>query len=119
MGLAFLALAPAAPAKEIVKAELCGTDRCIDFTDDASHAVLEGTPMPPPDAPARFVELNFRVRGEAPPGEKVPTASFTNQLELSGGLIRGESGTWMRMNDRVRSRLKRLAAASGSSRSRR
>jgi hypothetical protein len=97
--LAVLALPTGAAAKGIARAEVCGTDRCIEFTDAVGHAGLEGTPVAPPEALARFVELNYTLDG----------VTFTNQLELSGGLIRGESGTWMRMPDDVRSKLKRLA----------
>lgn len=103
---ALLLLAPAAHAKEIAKAELCGVDRCVDVTRHVGHRLLEAGTVPPPAAPGRFLEIAYTVRVEA----RRPPIRFTNQVLVRPGLIRGESGTWIRAGADDRAMLRGASA---------
>jgi hypothetical protein len=104
-----LALAPAAEAKEITKAEVCGTDRCVALTTADDHQLLDGVTALAPDEPSAFVEVNVTFRGEGPAGEPVPTVTITNQVVLREGLVRGDTGHWIRLTDDATTELRATA----------
>ncbi|MEA2132095.1 MAG: hypothetical protein QOC68_4 [Solirubrobacteraceae bacterium] len=57
-----LAVAPAAVAKEITKAEVCGADGCVSVDDaDGRFALMEGGPPRTPPAAAPYYEVNMEM----------------------------------------------------------
>ena len=93
VAVAALALAPAALAKEIKQAQVCGSDGCAAVDDSSDREVLVngGPPRTPPTAaPFYVVRLtvdegnghSFRIRNEAVPLQRA---------------LRGDDGTWMEM----------------------
>ena len=84
--------APAASAKGILAAKVCGADGCETVRDRSALVDLAegGEPTDPPAAAASF----FRVRitaGERGHGQD----SFWTHFVPSARLIRGSDGTWM------------------------
>jgi hypothetical protein len=57
-----LAVAPAAPAKEITKAEVCGAGGCASVDDaDGRFALMEGGPPRTPPTAAPYYEVNIEM----------------------------------------------------------
>ena len=96
LGLLLLLALSSTPAhaKGVSELEACGKERCLDLTARADAAILGGTPTDAPKRGEPFVELNVTFRGDAPPGEKPPTESFTLQFLPASGITRNEEGTW-------------------------
>ena len=86
-----LAVAPAAMAKEIKQAQLCGTDGCAT-ADDGDHAVLVngGPPRTPPTA-APYYDVRLTVAE----GDQNATWSFA--AVPARHAMRADDGTWMQM----------------------
>jgi hypothetical protein len=90
---AALAAAPAAAAKEITSAKVCGVDGCVTTRDPTLLQGLMGggglgvAPRPP----ARAIEVRARV---SEPGGKV-IGRFSNWWVPGTELMVGEDGIWM------------------------
>jgi len=87
-----LALAPAAAAKEIKQAEVCGADGCSSVDDHGSFAILEngGPPRTPPTA-APYYDVRITMRE----GDSDTTWSFA--AVPSRHAMRVDDGTWLEM----------------------
>jgi hypothetical protein len=87
-----LAAAPAAGAKEIRSAEVCGTDSCATVDDEAGRFALMGAgpPMSPPPRAAYF-EVNARFAGEG----HSETITFVAVPEHRA--VRYADGAWYQM----------------------
>jgi hypothetical protein len=87
-----LAAAPAAVAKEITKAQVCGPDACSNVTDEEGRAILTngGPPRTPPTA-APYYDVRLTVDE----GEHQATWGFVAVPERNAA--RAEDGTWMEM----------------------
>jgi hypothetical protein len=102
--LAGLVLVPAASAKEVVGATICGAEECRTISGaEAGHDVMpDSTTAAAPEA-APFLRLTVDVRVEE--GEVVAMESvFVPSLGLLGG-----EGGWMRPVDGALATLERLA----------
>ena len=88
-----LALAPAAAAKEITKAEVCGPGGCARVGDEAGRAALMegGSPRTPPPA-APYYEVRMEMDHG---GEDVGTFSFAAVPEQRA--FRADDGAWYEM----------------------
>jgi hypothetical protein len=77
-------------AKEVTKAQVCGTNQCIDVTDDAGPGVVEGVAMvkaPPPGA--AYVKVRVAVSG---------AGRWTNRFVPSAGAVRTVDGEWLTLD---------------------
>ena len=100
-----LAVAPAAMAKEIKKAQLCGTDGCTT-ADDGDRAILVngGPPRKPPGA-APFYTL--RVEIDTGGGH---SDGFEMTAVPERHALRASDGTWLEMPPDVAAVIEKLAA---------
>ena len=100
-----LAAAPAAVAKEITKAEVCGPDGCTAVTDHTALAVLGngGPPRTPPTA-APYYDVRLTVDE----GDQDFTVSFAAVPERHAQ--RADDGTWMEMPPDVTALVRKYAA---------
>jgi hypothetical protein len=87
-----LAAAPAATAKEIKKAQVCGPDACAAVDDEQGRAILVngGPPRQPPTA-APYYEVRITM---AEGDEEFP---LSNAAVPARHALRGDDGTWMDM----------------------
>ena len=102
--LTFLVLPTPALAKELVQAQVCGTNACSDVTDDAGPGVVEGVSMidaPPPGA--AYVKLRLAVRGDGEIGR------WSNRFVPSAGALRTVEGQWLALDARATAALRGAA----------
>ena len=88
-----VAVAPAALAKEITKAEVCGTGGCASVDDEAGRAVLlnGGPPRTPPTAgPYYNVRMEMAHEGE-------DVGAFTLVAVPDKRAYRADDGAWYEM----------------------
>ena len=87
-----LAVAPAAAAKEITKAEVCGPDGCSAVSDRAALPILGngGPPRTPPTA-APYYDVRITMAE----GDQDATWSFA--AVPARHAMRADDGTWMEM----------------------
>ena len=100
-----LAAAPAAVAKEITKAEVCGAGGCATVDDEAGRAVLmNGGPSrtPPPAAPY------YNVRIEMSHGEE--TGAFNLAAVPEQRAFRADDGAWYEMTPEMTALITKVAA---------
>jgi hypothetical protein len=93
VALALLALAPAAAAKEIKRAQVCGSDGCATVQDSSDREILvDGGPprRPPPAAPYYVLRLTIGT------GQGHTDRLLVDAVPMRRAL-RGASGTWMVM----------------------
>ena len=108
--IALLALfaAPAAHAKEITKARVCGHDDCVTTHDPAIlNGLMNGAPPTiPQDPKAPMLRITATI-SEHPGGEEMGTTQ--SQWVPSLGLLVAEDGTWMKLPDDAARALDALA----------
>jgi hypothetical protein len=87
-----LAAAPAATAKEITKAQVCGPDACSNVDDEEGRAILTngGPPRKPPTA-APYYDVRLTVAE----GDEDFKWSFA--VVPAKHAMRADDGTWMEM----------------------
>src|SRR4051812_35714591 len=94
--IALLVVTPAASAKQVHSAVICGTGACVNVSKHDGgpglQALAEGGDIVGPPAHAA---PHYRVTVEIRGGEE--RFHFVNQWVSSLNLIRGEQGTWMEM----------------------
>ena len=100
-----LAVAPAAAAKEITKAEVCGPDGCTAVADGAVAPILGngGPPRTPPTA-APYYDVRLTVDE----GDQDATWSFA--AVPARHAMRADDGTWMEMAPDVAALVTKTAA---------
>jgi len=87
-----LVAAPAATAKEISKAEVCGPDACTTVDDHSALAVIaQGGPPREPPVAASYYEVRLTVTE----GDEEFHWGFT--AVPGAGAARADDGTWMEM----------------------
>jgi hypothetical protein len=96
--LALFVAAPAAQAKEVTKAQVCGADGCVTTHDPAilNGLMNGGQPTVPQDPNGAVLRLTATV-SERPGGKEMGT--FQSQWVPSLGLLVAEDGTWMKLPD--------------------
>jgi hypothetical protein len=106
--LAVFAAAPAASAKEITKARVCGHDDCVTTHDPAilNGLMNGGPPTIPQDPKAPMLRITATI-SERPGGEQMGTTQ--SQWVPSLGLLVAEDGTWMKLPDDAARALDALA----------
>jgi hypothetical protein len=106
--LAVFAAAPAASAKEITKARVCGHDDCVTTHDPAilNGLMNGGPPTIPQDPKAPMLRITATI-SERPGGEQMGTTQ--SQWVPSLGLLVAEDGTWMKLPDDAARALNALA----------
>ena len=88
-----LAVAPAAVAKEIKEAQMCGADGCTTVDDGGDREILvNGGPPRTPPAAAPFYNLRIVVDTGGGHSESLDIAAVPERRAL-----RGADGTWMEM----------------------
>jgi hypothetical protein len=103
-----LVAAPAAQAKEITKARVCGVDGCATTRDPVVlQALMNGGPPTVPPSPAGGV---IRVRATVAEPDGTPVGEFTSWWVPSARMLVAEDGTWMRMSSRSRVAIERVAS---------
>jgi hypothetical protein len=107
--IALLIAAPAASAKEVSRAEVCGLENCAKFSKRSAGPELQalaegGDIVAPPANGAPYFLVRVEIRGDG------AFDRFTNHWVPSLNLIRGEQGTWMRMPAEGKAVLARLVA---------
>jgi hypothetical protein len=103
-----LVAAPAAQAKEITKARVCGVDGCATTRDPAVlQALMNGGPPTVPPSPAGGV-ISVRATVSEPDG--TPVGEFTSWWVPSARMLVAEDGTWMRLSSRSQVAIERLAS---------
>jgi hypothetical protein len=100
-----LALAPAAAAKEITKAEVCGPDGCSTVSDHGALAVIGngGPPRTPPTA-APYYDVRITV------AEAEQDFTWSYAAVPSRHAQRADDGTWMEMPPDVTALVRKYAA---------
>lgn len=108
VALAALVSAPAAYAKEITKARVCGLDGCVTTRDPAVLAALMdgGAPQVPPGAAGGVISVRATVG--LPDGTSA--GQFTSWWVPSVRMLVSEDGTWMGLTPPARAEIARLAA---------
>jgi hypothetical protein len=98
-----LAAAPAAVAKEVTKAEVCGPDGCVSANDQQTRMTLiqGGAPTQPPIA-APYYEVRITMAA----GDETHTWGFAAVPDRQ--VARADDGTWMRMPDETTGIVKQL-----------
>jgi hypothetical protein len=97
---AALACVPAAAAKEVTSATVCGADRGCTTTHDRAflQALMNGGP---PAAPPAHPSGAFRVRARiSEPGQGI-VSRFTNWWVPRTQLLLAEDGSWMTLSPRA------------------
>lgn len=99
-----LAAAPAASAKEITKAQVCGPDSCATVDDQQARAALVngGPPRKPPGA-APFYDVRITM------AEGDQTHRWAFAAVPSKGALRADDGTWLVMPPEVVALVRRFA----------
>ncbi len=100
-----LAVVPAAAAKEITKAEVCGPDGCSAVADSAVMPILAngGPPRTPPSA-APYYDVRLTMAE----GDENATWSFA--AVPARHAMRADDGTWMQMPPDVAALVTKTAA---------
>jgi hypothetical protein len=100
-----LAAAPAAAAKEIKKAEVCGPDGCSNVEDHGSFAILAdgGPPRTPPTA-APYYDVRITM------AEGDTDATFSFAAVPARHAARVDDGTWLEMPPEEVALIKKTAA---------
>jgi hypothetical protein len=94
---AALLAAPAAQAKEIIKARVCGLDSCVTTRDPTLlQALMDGGPPSVPPTTKGGV-ISVRATVAEPGGEEV--GQFTSWWVPAARMLVAEDGTWMRVPD--------------------
>jgi len=91
-----LAVAPAAPAKEIAKAEVCGADGCSTAAGDDRQVLGHGGASRMPPAAASFYMVRIEVDTSAGTTERWEMTAVPDRRAL-----RAEDGTWLEMPPEV------------------
>jgi hypothetical protein len=100
-----LAVAPAAVAKEIKEAQVCGADGCTTVDDGGDRAVLlNGGPPRTPPAAAPFYNLRIVVDTGGGHSEHLDIAAVPERRAL-----RGADGTWLEMPPEMATVVAKLA----------
>jgi hypothetical protein len=100
-----LAAAPAASAKEITKAEVCGADGCAAAAGGDRQTLGNGGPTRTPPAAAPFYTLRITVdHGDG------ATTSWEMTAVPARRALRAEDGTWLDMPPDVAAVITKLAA---------
>lgn len=100
-----LAAAPAAGAKEIQKAEVCGPNACASVDDEASRVVLlEGGPAGKPPAAAPYYDVRFEVAH----GDSRETFGFV--AVPSKRAYRTDDGVWWTLTDEMLALIQKVTA---------
>jgi len=103
--VALLVLAPATPAKEITRAEVCGADGCTAVDDEGDRALLvNGGPPRTPPAAAPFYLARLEVDTGGSHVERLYVAAVPDRRAL-----RGADGTWMEMPEDLTAVIERYA----------
>ncbi len=98
-----LAAAPAAVAKEVTKAEVCGPEGCVSADDEQTRMTLiqGGAPTKPPVA-APYYDVRITMAA----GDETHTWGFAAVPDRQ--VARADDGTWMRMPDETTGIVKQL-----------
>jgi hypothetical protein len=98
-----LAAAPAAVAKEVKKAEVCGPDGCVSADDEQTRmTLLQGGPPTTPPTAAPYYEVRITMAA----GDETHTWGFAAVPDRQ--VARADDGTWMRMPDEMTGIVKQL-----------
>ena len=98
-----LAAAPAAVAKEVKKAEVCGPDGCVSADDEQTRmTLLQGGPPTKPPTAAPYYEVRITMAA----GDETHTWGFAAVPDRQAA--RADDGTWMRMPDEMTGIVKQL-----------
>ena len=98
-----LAAAPAAVAKEVKKAEVCGPDGCVSADDEQTRmTLLEGGPPTNPPTAAPYYDVRITM------AEGDETHSWGFAAVPDRQVARADDGTWMRMPDEMTGIVKQL-----------
>jgi hypothetical protein len=101
-----LAAAPAAVAKEIKEAQMCGADGCTTVDDGGDREILvNGGPPRTPPAAAPFYNLRIVVDTGGGHSESLDIAAVPERRAL-----RGADGMWMEMPPEMVTVVTKLAA---------
>ena len=100
-----LAAAPAAPAKEITKAEVCGADGCSAAAGADRQALANGGPSRTPPTAAPFYTVRFAVDTGEGRTERWEMTAVPERRAL-----RAEDGNWLDMTPDVEAIITKLAA---------
>ena len=103
-----LVAAPAAQAKEITKARVCGVDECATTRDPAVlQALMNGGPPTVPPNPAGGV-ISLRDTIAEPDG--TPVGQFTSWWVPSVRMLVAEDGSWMQLSSHSKAAIERVTA---------
>ena len=88
---ALVLLPAAASAKEVVKAQVCGSGKCVDVSRAIAMDLMDGGPPtdPPKEAAPFFTARLWIAVGDG------KTQRFDTAFVPRYGLMRGDDGTWM------------------------
>ena len=99
-----LAAAPAAVAKEIKEAQVCGPDACSSVDDEQGRAVLvNGGPPRTPPAAAPYYDVRVTMQE----GDDEAKWSFAVAPERNA--MRADDGTWMEMTPEMTALVTKVA----------
>jgi hypothetical protein len=99
-----LVAAPAAAAKEVKKAQVCGPDACTTVDDEnARMALMQGGPGAKPPAAAPY----YDVRVTMAEGDEEHTWSFAAVPDRE--VLRADDGTWLYMPPEVTAVVRKYA----------
>jgi hypothetical protein len=103
--VAAFAIAPAAAAKEVKQAQVCGPGHCATVDDEQSRAILlnGGPPRTPPTA-APYYDIRITMAE----GDEEATWSFA--AVPARHAMRGDDGTWMEMPAEMSALVTKVAA---------
>jgi hypothetical protein len=100
-----LAAAPAAVAKEITQAQVCGADGCTSVDDESDRAVLiNGGPPRTPPAAAPYYEVRLTMDE----GDQKARFGFAAVPERHA--LRNDEGTWIEMPPEMTALITNVAA---------
>jgi len=98
-----LAAPPAAVAKEVKKAEVCGPESCVSADDEQTRmTLLEGGPPTEPPIAAPYYEVRITMAE----GDEEHRWGFAAVPERQAA--RADDGTWMRMSPETTGIVKQL-----------
>jgi hypothetical protein len=99
-----LTAAPAASAKQITKAQVCGPDSCATVDDQQARAArVDGGPPRTPPGAAPFYDVRITM------AEGDQTHRFGFVAVPSKGALRADDGTWMVMPPELVALVRKLA----------